>query len=396
MAGNVLNIGALKKEPDPPEEDGAVRPPRPRKTLRVGFSTGSAATAAAQGALRELLGLPCPEMVQVILPQGGSLSIPLLSHGRSGSRGEAVVVKDAGDDPDATHGAKIGARVWLSGLKSPESVIFRGGEGVGRVTKPGLAVAVGEPAINPVPRRMVQKNLASVWQEAGQDRPGQLVVEIFVPGGEEIARHTLNPRLGIVGGISILGTTGLVRPFSHQAYRATIAAALKVARAAGLKSVVLTTGGKSEEHLRDQLPGLPEEAFVQMGDYVRFALKAAANLGFTDLTVGAFFGKAVKMAQGFGHTHASQGLASLRELGQWTREITGDPLLAQAVAKANTAREALEMLPAAQAQAMMAEVGRRMLLSLRQHVGPAPDLTAVILDFDGHPRFWEGSAGGRS
>ncbi len=395
MAGNVLNIGALREEPDRPEEDGAVRPPRPRKTLRVGFSTGSAAAAAAQGALRELLGLPCPEVVEISLPQGGSLAIPLLSHGQCGSRGEAVVVKDAGDDPDATHGAHIGVRVRFSEEKSRESVIFRGGEGVGRVTKPGLAVAVGEPAINPVPRRMILKNLAPVWPEAGQDRPRQLVVEIFVPRGEEIARHTLNPRLGILGGISILGTTGLVRPFSHQAYRATIAAALKVAKASGLKSVVLTTGGKSEEHLKDRLPHLPEEAFVQMGDYVRFALKAAANLGFAHLTVGAFFGKAVKMAQGFGHTHASQGLASMRELGQWTREITGDPLLAQAVARANTARGAWEILPAAQSQAMVAEVGRRMLLALRQHAGPGPDLTAVILDFDGLPRFWEGSKGGR-
>jgi cobalt-precorrin-5B (C1)-methyltransferase len=394
MAENALNLGALRKVPDRLEDDGAVRPPRPRKTLRVGFSTGSAATAAAQGALRELLDLPCPEVVEVSLPQGGSLTIPLLSHGLSGSRGEAMVVKDAGDDPDATHGARIGVRVWFSGEKSRGNLIFRGGEGVGRVTKPGLAVAVGEPAINPVPRRMILKNLAPVWQEAGQDRPGQLVVEIFVSRGEEIARHTLNPRLGIMGGISILGTTGLVRPFSHQAYRATIAAALKVARAVGLKSVVLTTGGKSEEHLRDQLPHLPEEAFVQMGDYVRFALKAAANLGFTHLTVGAFFGKAVKMAQGFGHTHASQGLASMRELGQWTREITGNPLLAQAVAKANTAREVWEILPAAQSQAMMAEVGRRMLLALRQHAGPGPELTGVILDFDGLPQFWEESAGG--
>ena len=262
------------------------------------------------------------------------------------------------------------------------------------MTKPGLAVAVGEPAINPVPRRMLLKNLASVWRESGTDRPLPLMVEIFVPRGEEIARHTLNPRLGILGGISILGTTGLVRPFSHDAYRATIAAALKVARAVGLKSAVLTTGGKSEEYLRGVLPRLPEEAFVQMGDYVRFALKAAAGLGFTHLTVGAFFGKAVKIAQGFGHTHASRGLANFRELARWIREITGNPLLAQAVARANTAREVLEILPATQSQAVIGEVGSRMLTALRQHAGPGLGLAVVILDFDGLPRFWEESAGG--
>lgn len=382
------------QDPAQQEENGAVRPPRPRKTLRTGFSTGTAATAAAQGALRELLGLPCPTTVQVRLPQGGSLVIPLLSHGRNGSRGEAVVVKDAGDDPDATHGAEIGARVWFSHAGSRETLIFRGGEGVGRVTKPGLPVPVGEPAINPVPRRMMHQGLASVWQELGEDRPMRLIVEIFVPRGAEIARHTLNPRLGILGGISILGTTGLVRPFSHQAYRATIAAAFKVARAMGLTTAVLTTGGKSEEHLRGILPHLPEEAFVQMGDYVRFALKVAARLGFTQLTVGAFFGKAVKMAQRFGHTHASQGLASFRQLARWTEEKTGDPLLAQAVSRANTAREVLELLPAAHQRAVAAEVGSRMLAALREHAGPGPGLAAVILDFNGLPLFWEESWGG--
>jgi cobalt-precorrin-5B (C1)-methyltransferase len=334
--------------------------------------------------------------VQVSLPQGGTLAIPLLSHGRNGSWGEAVVVKDAGDDPDATHGAEIGARVWFSGADFQETVILRGGEGVGRVTKPGLPVAVGEPAINPVPRRMVHQGLASVWHEHALDRPMHLMVEIFVPRGEEIARHTLNPRLGILGGISILGTTGLVKPFSHAAYRATIAAALKVARAMGLTSAVLTTGGKSEEHLRGLLPHLPEEAFVQMGDYVRFALKAAAGLRFTHLIIGAFFGKAVKIAQGFGHTHASQGLPNLKELGRWTQEKIGDPILAQAVARANTAREVLEMLPEPHQRAVVAEVGRRMLAALREHAGKNLELEAVILSFDGLPLFWEKSSGGSS
>ncbi len=389
-AENAPDSEAFRQDQDSPEEDAAVRLPGPRKNLKVGFSTGSAATAAAQGALRELLGLTCPEAMQVSLPGGGSLTIPLLSHGCQGSRGEAVVVKYAGDDPDATHGAEIGARVWFSEAGSREAVIFLGGEGVGRVTKPGLSVAVGGPANNPVPRRMLLKGVAAVWPEAGVDLPRPLTVEIFVPRGEEIARHTLNPRLGILGGISILGTTGLVKPFSHAAYRATIAAALKVARAVGLKGVVLTTGGKSEEHLQGHLPHLPEEAFVQMGDYVRFALKAAAGLGFTHLTVAAFFGKAVKIAQGFGHTHASQGLANLKELGRWILEITGDQSLAEAAARANTAREVLEILPAVHSQAVIAAVGRRMLLALRQHAGSGPEVAAAIMNFDGQVLFWEG------
>lgn len=377
------------------EDNEFLKPPRPRKELRQGFSTGTAAAAAAQGALYELLGRFCPEQVEVPLPGGGSLAVPVARHGHHGDAGEAVVIKDAGDDPDVTNGAEIGARVRR--LKAPgtaESIVFLGGTGVGRVTKPGLAVPVGEPAINPVPRRMIKKALQQVWEAAGPQEPLRLAVEIFVPKGEELAQHTLNPRLGIVGGISILGTTGLVKPFSHQAYRATIAASLRVAKAAGLKHIAYSTGGKSEGYLKDLLPELPEEAFIQMGDYVRFALKVAASMGFQEITAAAFFGKALKMAQGFGHTHASRGLANLKELGHWTLELTGDARLAQAVARANTARQALEILSAAVAGRVVAQVGERMLAALRDHAGPVPRLNVIVLDFTG-AILWRGeSAGG--
>jgi cobalt-precorrin-5B (C1)-methyltransferase len=262
---------------------------------------------------------------------------------------------------------------------------------VGRVTKPGLVLAVGEPAINPVPRRMIKKALRQVWEEVCLDEPLRLAVEIFVPRGEELARHTLNPRLGILGGISILGTTGLVKPFSHQAYRATIAASLRVARAARLKHIAFSTGGKSEGYLKDLLPDLPEEAFVQMGDYVRFALRVAGSMGFAEITVGAFFGKALKMAQGFGHTHASRGLVDLKELGRWTLNLTGDALLAQSVARSNTARQALEILTEARAGQVVAQVGARMLAALRDYAGLGPKITAVVLDFDGMT-LWQGAS----
>ena len=304
------------------------------------------------------------------MPGGGSLTVPLHYHRRHGAQGEAAVIKDAGDDPDVTNGAEIGARVWLLEGSGKEEVAFRGGEGVGRVTKPGLVLAVGEPAINPVPRRMIRRSLGLVWEQVFPGRPLRLGVEIFVPGGEELARHTLNPRLGIVGGLSILGTTGLVEPFSHAAYRATIVASLRVARALGLKQIVFSTGGKSESHMQVQLPALPVEAFVQMGDYVRFALKAAGNLGFAEITVAAFFGKALKIAEGRGHTHASRGLADLKELGRMVLEITGDARLAREVSRANTGRQALEILLAARATQVVAAVGARMLAALRTL--PAP------------------------
>jgi cobalt-precorrin-5B (C1)-methyltransferase len=376
------------------EEEETPRPPRRRRELRLGFSTGTAATAAAQGALLELLGLPCPPRLEVTLPGGGSLSIPLHRHGREDGQGLASVIKDAGDDPDVTNGAEIGARVReLTAPGGGKQVVFRAGEGVGRITKPGLPLPVGEPAINPVPRRMIKAALESVWEKVYPGKPMRLAVEIFVPRGEELARRTLNPRLGIVGGISILGTTGLVKPFSHAAYRATIVAALKVARAAGLSRIVLSTGGKSEELLVARLPELPPEAFVQMGDYVRFALKVASHLGFREITVGAFFAKALKISQGKGHTHASRGLPNLAELGDITREQTGDRRLAENVARANTARQALEILTGAGAPRVVAEVGRRMLAALRLYAGPEPRLSAVILDFSG-AALWQGEGPG--
>jgi cobalt-precorrin-5B (C1)-methyltransferase len=301
-----------------------------------------------------------------------------------------VVIKDAGDDPDVTHGAEIGVWVgWAPGPGPGERLEIAGGPGVGRVTKPGLPVAVGEPAVNPVPRRMLRQALSQAWEAHGNGRPLQLRLEIFVPRGEELARHTLNPRLGIVGGISILGTTGLVRPYSHAAWRATIVAALKVARAQGRREAVFTTGGRSEAALRGLRPELPPECFVLMGDYVRFSLRAAAHLGFRRVTVGAFFGKAVKMAQGFGQTHASRGLVDFAVLGRWVGAATGDSLLAREAAGANTVRQVLEMLPPAAKEKVAAEVGRRLLTALRLYAGPELQLSAVILDYDGLRR-WQG------
>ena len=177
-----------------------------------------------------------------------------------------MVIKDAGDDPDVTHGAEIGARVWR--LESPgagEDMTLLGGEGVGRVTKPGLPVAVGEPAINPVPRRMIRRALRQAWDKICPGEPLRLTVEIFVPRGEELARHTLNPRLGIVGGISILGTTGLVKPFSHQAYRATIASSLRVARRRGLPTSGSAPGAKARSTSKRSSPNCPRRPLSRWG-----------------------------------------------------------------------------------------------------------------------------------
>ena len=282
------------------------------RTLRSGFTTGTAAAAAAKGAVLRLVLGRTPAAVEVELLTGARLRIPLHSC-RLDPDGSAActVVKDAGDDPDVTHGAEIGARVRLlpgSGVR------ISGGPGVGRVTKPGLDVPPGEPAINPGPRRMITAAVGEALHDHG--RAQAVEIEVFVPAGEEIARRTLNARLGILGGISILGTTGIVRPLSHEAFTATIRAALSVAAAAGAARAVLTTGRRSERFAQALWPELPPEAFVQIGDYFENGLATAAALGLGRVTVAAFFGKAVKMAQGAAHTHAGRVELTLDATGR--------------------------------------------------------------------------------
>ena len=365
------------------------RPGRHR-SLRTGFSTGTAAAGAVTAALLALGERLAPASIEVPLPGGGFLTVPVHRQSLLGSVGEGLVVKNAGDDPDVTHGAEIGARIRVLNGSDPEGeVSFRRGEGVGLVTKPGLPVLPGGPAINPVPRKIIRKVVNQWWPQLFPNRPLRLEVEIFVPQGEELARRTLNPRLGILGGISILGTTGLVKPFSHQAYRATIATALKVARAAGLDQVVFSTGGKSEALAQTLLPGQPAEGLVQMGDYVHFAIRLAGRMGFRKITVAAFFGKAMKIAQGLGHTHAARGEVDLELLAAWTREITGSAVLAGAVFQANTARGALELLLAAGGEAVAARVGKEMQNTLRTFTDRPVSLEALIFSAEGH-LLWQG------
>ena len=367
-----------------------------QKSLRTGFSTGSAAAGAVQAALLALAERPAPPKVAVPLPGGGVIAVPVASQDLRGPLAEAMVIKDAGDDPDVTHGARIGAQVQILNGSTPSGqIILQRGPGVGLVTKPGLPVPPGEPAINPVPRKILQEVITRSWADLFPGRPLRLAVTIFVPDGEELARQTLNPRLGILGGISILGTTGLVKPFSHQAYRATIALALKVARAAGLRQVILSTGGKSEALAHALTPSLPDVGLVQMGDFVRFAVRLAGRLGFGHLTIAAFFGKALKMAQGLGQTHASQGEVDLGLLARWTRELTGSPDLAAAVGQANTAREALEILLAARAETVVTRVGTEMLHMLARFPDRPVSITARIFATDGQ-LLWQGQteAGG--
>jgi cobalt-precorrin-5B (C1)-methyltransferase len=356
-----------------------------KKRLRTGFTTGAAAAAAAKAALLCLLEDRAPEAVAIELLCGGRIQVAVQSCRKaSAEEACATVIKDAGDDPDVTHGAEIGAGVVFRPGGGPARVRISGGIGVGRVTKPGLEVPPGEPAINPGPRRMITEALLAVL--AARGRSGTLEVEVFVPQGEAIARRTLNARLGILGGISILGTTGLVRPMSHEAFAATIEAALSVARAAGLSQAVLATGRRSERYAQACRRGLPEEAFVQIGDFFGKALAIAAGKKFASVTLAAFFGKALKMAEGVAHTHAARSELRLEALGRWALETTGDPGLSGAVRACHTAREAFGLLAAGRPE-VIAAVGRRMAASGARLAGGALRVESVIFDYEGNVAF---------
>ncbi len=319
----------------------------PKKRLRSGFTTGTAAAAATKAALQVLVQSEAPQAVRIDFLSEGSVVIPVHRLERlSENAALATVIKDAGDDPDVTHRAEIGARVTIAPTASPSEntpvVVIRGGQGVGRVTKQGLGIPPGEPAINTGPRRMIKN---AVRQILGKDaRPLTIDVEIFVPEGASIARKTLNARLGIIGGLSILGTTGIVKPLSHDAYTATIRSALSVARASGRRQVALTTGRRSERHIQQHFGDWADEQFIQIGDYFQFAMQTAAEMAFERVVLAVFFGKAVKMSMGVPHTHAARATLLLDRLADWTAELTSQAELSDAVRSANTARHAFDLL----------------------------------------------------
>ena len=328
----------------------------------------AAATMAVTGRI--------PERVEPTLPGGATLDVKLSdASGGQGRLCRCEIIKDAGDDPDVTHGARISATVEIA---SRPGLVLAGGAGVGRVTKPGLVVKVGEWAINPAPRRMLAENLAPFLTKL--DGAG-LEVAIEIAGGENLALKTLNPRLGIVGGLSILGTTGLVKPFSHGAYIGAIDSAFRVARAAGIKEMALTTGVRSEAFIRADRPDLPEAAFVQIADFFRAGLKLAAHHGFKIIGLAIFFGKAVKQAQGAPYTHAHHGDLDLAPLAECVRDfgIETEKLFVSAP----TAMAALEVLRARGALAAVPLVAGKVLAAARGFTGPKPRLWVRIYDFDG-------------
>jgi cobalt-precorrin-5B (C1)-methyltransferase len=305
-------------------------------TLRYGWTTGACATAATTAAYTALLTGAFPDPVEIVLPKGQRPSFALAVESLSGGAATAGVVKDAGDDPDVTHGALVRATVTPGHAGS--GVLFRAGRGVGTVTKPGLPLAVGEPAINPVPRSMMRAAVAEVAARHGGT--GDAVVEISVDGGEELAKRTWNPRLGILGGLSILGTTGVVVPYSCAAWIDSIRRGIDVARAAGREHVAGCTGSTSER-VAAELYGLPEDALLDMGDFAGAVLKYLRRHPVPRLTIAGGIGKLSKLADGHLDLHSGRSQVDLVAMAGTVRAAGGDGELVARVAAANTALEAL-------------------------------------------------------
>jgi cobalt-precorrin-5B (C1)-methyltransferase len=316
------------------------------KRLRSGFTTGSCAAAAAKAAALLLCGKTSLDTVEIPFPDGSRKSFALhATKKNSDGSCEAYIIKDAGDDPDVTNGAEIGARVGPETAAAENCVEIDdlqlcGGPGVGRVTKPGLAIKAGEPAINPVPRRMIVQAVREAIPS------GKISISIIVPRGGELAEKTLNYRLGVVGGISILGTTGIVRPVSADAWTATIKASMDVAKEAGLRDIVISTGRTSEKGAQ-QLLDLPEEAYAMMGDYLEFSLQEAAKRGFSTIHLSGMWAKIVKAALRVPQTHVRNGALEMIDAAGLLEELGADGTLLGKIKDSNTAREMYKHLEAA-------------------------------------------------
>jgi cobalt-precorrin-5B (C1)-methyltransferase len=309
--------------------------------LRSGYTTGSCATATSLAAARLLLRGVASDVAEIVLPKGQHVPMPLVFCRLTGDGAEAGTIKDAGDDPDVTHGAVVFARVRL---RAEPGVSFHAGPGVGTITRAGLTLAIGEPAINPVPRHLMTKHLTGLATELGY--AGGFEVTVGVEGGEALALKTMNPRLGIVGGLSILGTTGIVRPFSCSAYIASIHQGIDVARANGYMHIAACTGNASEDAMRRHYQ-LPDIALIEMGDFVGAVLKHVRRAPVERLSVCGGFGKLSKLAAGHLDLHSSNSSIDLPQLATWAAEHGADGTLQEAIRASNTSQEALAIARAA-------------------------------------------------
>ena len=316
--------------------------------LKTGYTTGTSATAATKAALIALLTKENVDKVSITLPNGEQVFIPIHSTTREINKASCSVIKDAGDDPDVTHGHEIMSTVEMNTTHS--GVRFLQGQGVGKITLPGLGIEIGEPAINKTPRMMMKREIYKVMRHHQDKLPYEglktgIDVTISVPVGEEIAKKTFNPKLGIIGGISIIGTSGIVKPFSSEAFIASIRREMEVAKALDCDHIVINSGAKSEKFIKQQYPKLLSQAFIHYGNFIGETIQIASELNFEYLTMGIMIGKAVKLSEGFLDTHSKKVVMNKEFLLNIAKQANCETQTLEAIQNITMARQLWDIMP---------------------------------------------------
>lgn len=350
-----------------------------KEKLRTGYTTGTSATAAAKAALLSIINQTKIENIDVKLPKGSFIKIPIHLCQFDENRSRCSVIKDGGDDPDVTHGAEI--VVELSFTDKINEIEIDGGEGVGIVTKPGLGLELNKAAINPVPKKMINENLREIIDKYLLKKGIRVIIS--VPKGKELGPKTDNPRIGILNGISILGTSGIVIPFSTASYAASIRQNLDVAIAMGNDTVVLTTGGRSEDFAK-KIVDLPEHCFVQMGDFSGYTIQQCARKEIKKAYVVGFIGKLAKMAAGVKQTHVKGSKVDMNFLAELARKCNANERIIESIKTANTARHVSEIIIENNVNGFFEEICNETYKHMRKHSEEKVPLDVILFDFDGN------------
>jgi cobalt-precorrin-5B (C1)-methyltransferase len=375
------DLSLAESEQDLPQE---VKEKKLRGQLRTGYTTGTSASAASKSALLALLTGKSFESVRITLPKGKIVTLKIAWTKMNENSVTSAVIKDGGDDPDVTHGAEICSTVEFTHDKGNIQII--GGTGVGKVTKPGLGLLLGQAAINPVPMKMIREAVHEVFDLYPKlvEKHG-LKILISVPKGEEIAKKTDNPRLGILGGISILGTTGIVLPYSTASFAAAIRQSLDVGMALHADTFILTTGGRSEDFCKSLFGNTyPDHCYVQMGDFAGYSVKQCHDKKVKRVFIAGFIGKLTKIAMGVKQTHVRGSHVDMEFMAKLAKEVDASEDILKQIREANTARHVSEIVEAHHVEGFYDLICRNAAIRLNNYSKNELSIEVIMFDFKGY------------
>lgn len=380
-----FDISLAEKEQELPKE---IEEKRRKGLLRTGFTTGTCACAAAKSSLLFLITGKQYCEIPVTLPKGKKIDITLawVKKNNDGSA-TASVIKDGGDDPDVTHGHEICSTVdIIPSFNQPGTIIIDGGVGVGRVTKPGLGLEIGSAAINPVPKKMILQAVSEVTT-AEFLKKNTIKIIVSVPDGIELAKKTDNPRLGIMGGISILGTSGIVYPFSTASFAASIRQSIDVSLALGTTTLVLTTGGRSEDFAKELFGNqIPDHGYIQIGDFSGYSVKQCSIKNVKKVIIAGFIGKLTKMAMGIKQTHVRGSHVSMEFMAGLASKCGASQTVVELINAANTARHVSEIIQQNNVEGFFSLICKNVYEQMYEHAGKNMEIEVIMFEFDGKIR----------